>query len=51
MSLEKGSSQETISKNIETMMKAGHPQKQAEAAAERQARENCSKIKVYRKAK
>lgn len=37
MPLEKGKSKETISRNIKEMVKAGHPQKQAVAAAMRQA--------------
>lgn len=35
--LKKGSSKKTISKNIKTEIKAGKPQKQAVAAAMRQA--------------
>jgi uncharacterized protein len=38
MPLASGSSQETISKNIAELVKAGHPQKQAEAIAEANAR-------------
>lgn len=37
MPLKKGSSKETISENIREMMHSGHPQKQAIAAAMRQA--------------
>jgi len=33
MPLEKGSSSETVSKNISEMVESGHPQKQAVAAA------------------
>ena len=38
MPLLPGKSQKVISHNIAEMVKAGHPQKQAEAAAERKAR-------------
>lgn len=37
MPLQKGSSSKTISQNIREMVKSGHPQKQAEAAAYREA--------------
>jgi hypothetical protein len=37
MPLKKGSSKKTISSNIREMMHSGHPQKQAVAAAMRQA--------------
>lgn len=40
MPLQKGSSRETISHNIAEMVKAGHPQKQAVAAAYREAGES-----------
>ena len=39
MPLKKGSSRETIQDNIREMIKAGHPQKQAVAAAMRTADE------------
>ena len=51
MPLEKGSSQEVISKNIEELVKAGHPQKQAAAIAYKEAGEKKNSITVYRKAK
>ena len=38
MPLESGSSQEVISRNIAEMIRAGHPPKQAEAAAYANAR-------------
>jgi hypothetical protein len=43
MPLKKGSSRATISANIKEMIKAGHPQKQAVAAALRQARSSRKK--------
>lgn len=49
MPLKKGSSQKTISKNIEEMIKAGHPRAQAIAAAYSNAGKSTSKKKGKKK--
>jgi uncharacterized protein len=51
MPMQKGSSQETISKNIAELVKAGHDPKQAAAIAYKEAGEKKNSITVYRKAK
>ncbi len=49
MPLERGSSRGTISRNISEMVRAGHPQRQAIAAAMRQAGKSRGKRKLRRK--
>jgi hypothetical protein len=49
MPLTKGKSKKVISENISEMMHAGHPQRQAIAAALNQARKSGAKIKKKKK--
>lgn len=49
MPLKKGKSRATISRNIREMVKAGHPQRQAVAAALSTARRSKSKSKRRKK--
>ena len=49
MPLKQGRSKATVSRNIEEMMKAGHPQKQAVAASLNQARKSGAKLPLKRK--
>lgn len=44
MPLKEGSSEKTMSENISEMVKAGHPQKQAIAAAYREAGKDSEKV-------
>jgi hypothetical protein len=45
MPLKKGTSKKVVSENIREMVKAGHPQKQAVAAAMREKRQSRKKKK------
>jgi hypothetical protein len=48
MPLRRGSSQEVISKNIEEMIRAGHPADQAKAAAYAKARESDNAVETIK---
>ena len=47
MPLEKGKSRETFSRNVKEMVEAGHPQKQAVAAAYRERAASDDALRAY----
>jgi hypothetical protein len=51
MPLAKGKGRKVIAKNIREMVRAGHPPKQAQAAAYRQARESGASLPRTRRAR